>query len=127
VLALSAGVALGSATRSNAQQAQGLLEIRTYTANPGKLEALVTRMRDGETGLFEKHGMKNVLHAIDAPSNVYIYIVRHESRESADKSWESFRADPKWIALRAASETNGPLVGKVESRFVAPTSFSPLK
>ena len=37
-----------------------LYELRIYTANPGKLPALIARFRDHTCTLFEKHGIKNV-------------------------------------------------------------------
>ena len=40
--------------------ANRVFEIRTYTAAPGKLEALKSRFRDHTVKLFEKHGMKNI-------------------------------------------------------------------
>ena len=35
--------------------------------------------------------------------------------------------DPDWIAARAASEANGPLVAKVQSVYMDPTNFSGIK
>ncbi len=37
-----------------------LFELRTYHAEPGKLDALLGRFRDHTCKLFEKHGMTNV-------------------------------------------------------------------
>ena len=45
----------------------------------------------------------------------------------AKKSWDDFRNDAAWKSLRETSEANGALVAKVDSIFVAPTDFSPLK
>jgi hypothetical protein len=115
----------------DAQPSARVLEVRRYTANEGKLDALVKRMRDGETKLFEKHGMKGVFYSVaaepPASENTFIYLLAHESREAAKKSWDAFRNDPAWKSMRDASEVNGPLVAKVESTFVTPTDFSPLK
>jgi hypothetical protein len=36
-----------------------------------------------------------------------------------------FVADPEWIEAREASEAAGPIVAKMASSFLAPTSFSP--
>ena len=94
-------------------------------------EPLVTRMREGETALFKKHGMKGVFYSVaaeePASQNTYLYVLAHQSREAAKKSWDDFRNDPAWKSLRETSEANGPLVTKVESIFVSPTDFSPLK
>ena len=34
-----------------------VFEMRTYTAHPGRLDALMRRFRDHTTRIFEKHGM----------------------------------------------------------------------
>ena len=128
--AFGVGVWVGG-VRVDAQRTARVLEVRKYTANAGKLEALVQRMRDGETKLFEKHGMRGVFYSVaaDAPEsqNTFIYVLSHENREAAKKSWDAFRNDPAWKSMRDASEVGGPLVGKVESTFVIPTDFSPTK
>jgi hypothetical protein len=36
-------------------------------------------------------------------------------------------ADPEWLKVKAASETGGTLVLKMESVFLTPTDFSKLK
>ena len=41
--------------------------------------------------------------------------------------WAEFRADPEWVAARTASEENGPLIERVESVFMNPTDFSPIR
>ncbi|OFW09614.1 MAG: hypothetical protein A3G20_01940 [Acidobacteria bacterium RIFCSPLOWO2_12_FULL_59_11] len=127
-VAFGLGLYLGG-VRADAQGNARVLEVRKYTANAGKLDSLLKRMREGETQLFNKHGMKGVFYSVaaDAPESqsIYLYVLAHESREAAKKSWDDFRADPAWKSLREASEVNGPLVGKVESTFVNPTDFSP--
>ena len=130
VAAFGIGVWVG-AVRTDAQRTARVLEVRRYTANAGKLDALLQRMREGETKLFEKHGMKGIFYSVaaDVPEsqNTFIYVLSHESREAAKKSWDDFRNDPAWKSMRDTSEAAGPLVGKVESTFVTPTDFSPLK
>jgi hypothetical protein len=130
-IAFGLGLSLGLGVRTEAQRNSGVLEIRRYTANEGKLDALVKRMGGGEAKLFEKHGMKNVFHAVaaEAPEsqNTYIYVLQHDSREAAKKSWDDFRNDPDWQSLRATSEANGALVGKVESTFAKPTDYSAVR
>ena len=130
-VAFGLGICIGLGVKADAQRNPRVLEIRRYTANDGKLNDLVKRMGGGEAKFFEKHGMTNVFHAVaaDAPEsqNTYIYVLSHESREAAQKSWDAFRNDPDWKTLRATSEAAGPLVGKVETIFVNPTSYSMLK
>jgi hypothetical protein len=130
-IAFGLGVCVGGGARVDAQRPGRVLEVRRYTAAPGKLDDLVKRMREGEASLFEKHGMKGVFYSVaaEAPDsqNTYLYVLAHQSREAAKKSWDDFRSDPAWKSLRDPSEANGPLVSKVESIFVSPTDFSPLK
>ena len=129
--AFGLGLYVGGSVHVDAQRSARVLEVRRYTAADGKLDALVKRMREGETALFEKHGMKGVFYSVaaeePASQNTYLYVLAHQSREAAKKSWDDFRNDPAWKSLRDSSEATGPLVGKVESTFVTPTDFSPLK
>ena len=115
----------------HAAAANRIFEIRTYVAPAGKLEALKTRFRDHTIRLFDKQGMKSVGYWVptDAPlkDNTLIYILSHESREAATKSWAAFRADPEWVKAKADSEKDGPLTTKVESVFAEPTDFSAIK
>ena len=59
--------------------------------------------------------------------NTLIYVLAHDSRDAAKKSWDGFRSDPVWIKARDASEEAGKIVTKVESIFAAPTDFSAIK
>jgi hypothetical protein len=108
-----------------------VFEMRTYTAMPGKLDALNTRFRDHTIRLFKKHGMTNIGYWVpqDEPrhSNTLIYVLSHESREAATKSWAAFRADPEWQKASKESELNGKIVEKVESVFMDATDYSPIK
>lgn len=109
-----------------------VFELRTYTTPENKLAALDARFGGGETELFEKAGMRGFgyFHPLDADkgaANTLIYLLAHESREAAAKSWQSFRTDPAWVKMKADSETDGPLTSKVESMFLLPTDFSPTR
>jgi hypothetical protein len=103
-------------------------ELRTYTAAPGKMPELQKRFRDHTTQIFEKHGMKNIGYWVsEKQPDVLIYILVHKNREAADKSWKAFRRDPEWLRVFAESQKNGSLTKKVESVYMTPTDFSPLK
>ena len=116
---------------ANAQAKGRVYELRTYTAAPGKFDALHARFRDHTLKLFSKHGMQHVGYwtPADAPlsENTLIYVISHESREAAKKSWDAFRADPEWIKARDASQKDGSLTTKVESVYLNPTDYSPIK
>jgi hypothetical protein len=82
-------------------------ELRMYHTYPSRLDPLVTRFRNGE--------------------NLFIYLLAHESRDAAKKNWADFGADPDWKNIQKTSEADGKIVEKVESTFMDPTDFSPLK
>jgi hypothetical protein len=113
---------------------QHIYELRIYTTNEGKLDALDTRFRDHTTKLFEKHGMTNVLytHPTDADKgagHILIYWLAHNSVDAAKKSFTDFRADPEWIKVKDASEAAGPIlkISPPVSIYLTPTDFSALK
>lgn len=101
-------------------------ELRTYYAAEGKLEALHSRFRDHTTKFFETHGMTNVGYwvPLENPENKIIYLLSYPDKAARETSWKAFQADPGWIAAKAASEKDGPLVARAESRFLTPTDFS---
>ncbi|MBI2186329.1 MAG: NIPSNAP family protein [Acidobacteria bacterium] len=121
------GVMPGDST-AYAQAAPRVFELRTYTPAEGKLDLLHARFRNHTLRIFQRHGMTNVWYGkpMDAPlsQTTLIYMLAHQSREAAKKSWDAFRADPEWT--RVAKESGvGPV--KVESVFLEPTDYSPMK
>jgi len=132
VIAAAAGVGfqLGRTTTARAATSH-VFEVRTYTAEPGKLDALHARFRDHTQQIFNKQGMTSVGYfaPTDEPlsKNTLIYILEFPSREAAKKSWDEFRNDPEWQKVQKESEANGKLVTKVDSVFTEPTDYSPLK
>src|SRR5262249_19770679 len=106
-----------------------VFELRTYIAEPGKLDALNARFRDHTCKLFEKHGMTNVGYwmPIDNPDRKLVYILGHESREAADKSWKAFLADPDWQKAFKESEKDGKLtdVATIQRMYLTATDYSP--
>jgi hypothetical protein len=106
-------------------------ELRTYYAAAGKLDALNARFRDHTNKLFKKHGMEIIGFWEQTEPKVadekLIYILAYPSKDAADKSWKAFRDDPDWKKAREASEKDGVLVKKVESVWMTPTDYSPIK
>jgi NIPSNAP len=114
-----------------AQAPARVFELRTYTANPGKFDAMKARFRDHILPLFKKHNLTVVgfwTHA-DPPTseNTLVYILAHDSREAAKKNWTAFLADPVRKQVWADTEKDGPINMKVESVYINPTDFSPIK
>jgi NIPSNAP len=108
----------------------GVFELRVYHAVPGKVPALESRFRDTASKLLAKHDLKAVGYWVpdDAPAwnNTFVYILAHPSREQAKKNWDAMRADPRFQEM-AKSEQTEKLVEKVDSTYMRPTDFSPIK
>jgi hypothetical protein len=117
--------------QARAQAGPRVFELRTYTTEPGRLDALHARFRDHTMRLFQKQGMTNVGYWVPQDpklaGNTLVYLLAYPDRESATKSWEQFRADPEWQKARAASEADGRIVAKVDSLFLEATEYSPMK
>ena len=106
-----------------------IYELRSYTANIGKMPALQARFRDHTMKLFEKHGIKNIgywTNSVGGQSDELLYMVAFQDHAQREKAWASFGADPDWQAARAESEKDGPLVHHIVNRIMNPTNFSPL-
>ena len=120
-----------SETAVSAQTPARVFELRTYTANPGKFEAMKARFRDHIIPLFKKHNLTVVgfWTYADPPAseNTLVYVLAHESREAAKKNWAAFSADPTRKQVWADTEKDGPINMKVESVYLNPTDFSPVK
>ena len=112
-------------------QSARVFELRTSTAPDGQLEDLHKRFRDHTMRIFKNHNITNVVYfrPQDAPlsQNTLIYLIAHPSREAAKANWAAFQADPEWQKVASESQKNGKIVAKVESVFLDPTDYSPMK
>jgi NIPSNAP protein len=123
---------LAAAAAIAAEPGPRTFELRTYTAAPGKLEALNARFRDHTNALFAKHGMTIIGFWVPSDKdkgsdNTLVYLLAFPDRAGREKSWDDFRKDPQWIAARDASEASGKLVEKVDSLILTATDYSPMK
>ncbi len=111
-----------------------VFEMRRYTTREGRLPALDARFRDHTLGLFQKHGMTNLLYfhleaGQEGAENTLLYFLAHASEDAKKSAFKTFGEDPEWKTVRDASERDGKiLVDKgVVSTLLIPTGFSPLK
>ncbi|MCC7175538.1 MAG: NIPSNAP family protein [Bryobacterales bacterium] len=108
-----------------------VFEIRTYTTSQ-KMADVKALFRDHSVALFKKHGLEVIGYWVpqDPPrsQDTFIYMLAFPDRETAKDRWEAFHKDPEWLKVRAEFEAkHGKIVDKIESEFVEPTDFSPLK
>lgn len=107
-----------------------VFELRVYHAVPGKLPALESRFRDTASKLLAKHNLDAVGYWVpeDPPAsdNTFIYLLAHPGRDEAKRNWDALFADPAFQEI-VKSEQADKLVEKVDSTFMRPTDFSPMK
>jgi hypothetical protein len=112
-----------------------LFELRTYTANPGKLELLHNRFRNNTLRIFAKHGMGSYLYwrptgGQPGWENRMVYLLDFPTQLARNSAWAAFSADPEWQKVAADSQKAGPILaspGGVVSVQLVPTDYSPLK
>lgn len=124
------GVTWGLAQQRRADNR--FFELRVYTASPDRMDNLLARFRNHTTRLFEKHGMTNVGYwtAVtgDNAERTLVYIMAYPSREARETSWKAFSSDPEWQKVAKESQADGVrLAERVDSRYMVPTDFSPMK
>jgi hypothetical protein len=113
-----------------------VFELRTYTTTPNNLPLLHARFRDHTLALFARHGMTNLFYWKLLPGqpnaeNTLVYLLAHASVDAAKASFDTFRADPDWIAAKKASEEKGggslTIPDGVKSVFLKATDYSPTR
>ena len=108
-----------------------VFELRTYPVPDGKMDALHARFRDITCKYFERYGMTvigfcNPTDPKEAKTKL-VYVLAHPTREAAEKNWKALANDADLRAAFAATEKDGKLVDRVESLYLNPADYSPLK
>jgi hypothetical protein len=109
-----------------------VFSLHTYAAAEGRLADLDARYREHTRTLYALHGITDLAywHPLDADKGAgrtLVFLLAYPSRDEANKSGESFRADPAWVKTKADSEKNGKLTTSTVAVFLQPTDFSPMQ
>ncbi len=107
-----------------------LYELRIYHCAPGRLPALLKRFESATLRLWDKHGIRQAgfWTVVIGESNQDLYsLLKWESLAEREKKWAAFAADPEWLAARAESERDGPIVANIKSSILQPTAFSAVR
>jgi hypothetical protein len=107
-----------------------LYELRRYETFGHNRAALYRRFEEHTTGLFDRHGFRQVGYfetAIgDGPD--LVYLLGWENLNERQAGWEAFNHDPDWAEVRARTTAeHGLLVNRTHSSILAPLPFSALK
>jgi hypothetical protein len=107
-----------------------IYELRVYHCVPGRLPALLKRFDTITLKLWEKHGIRQAgfwTVLIGESSMDLYYLIQWESLADREKKWGAFMTDPAWLAARAETEKDGPIVAAVSNTILQPTSFSSVR
>src|SRR5262250_2332577 len=114
ILGLAFGI--GGVGWGFAQQKKAVgFELRVYTAQPGKRDALAARFADRTAAIYARHGITNVGYWIPQQSdselgvsaeNTFIYIRGYPSKEERDKRLKAVRDDPEFLDVVTKAEKN---------------------
>jgi hypothetical protein len=98
----------------------GLLELRDYTATAGNGEVLRERFRTRTVPLFTTLGFSllGIGGDVDRPDRL-VYMLRWRDRAAMEDGWRTFAAHPEWRAIKADTESAGPLVAEIKRTFLA--------
>ena len=106
------GIGWGYAQEKNAV---GFYELRIYTAQPGKRDALAARFASRTAAIYARHGITNVGYWIPKESdpelgisaeNTFIYIRGYPSKEERDKRLNAAHDDPEFAQVVTKQEAN---------------------
>lgn len=105
-------------------------EMRHYICVPGRLPALLKRFENKTLALWKKHDINPIgfwTVAIGDGNNELYYLLAWDSLADREKKWNGFMSDREWIAARADSEKDGPILAKINNKILVPTAFSAMK
>src|SRR5215831_17377424 len=108
------------------KKAMGFFELRVYTAQPGKRDALAARFADRTAAIYARHGITNVGYWIPQQSdpelgisaeNTFIYMRGYPSKEERDKRYKAAREDPEFaeVVLKQERDPETRLIVKAHN------------
>lgn len=124
---LKAPFTIASSNKKTMKNDNLLYELRTYFANPGMLDRLVSRFENHTFRFFAKHDMQviGLWLPLNNPENKLVYVLSFADQEACAKSWDEFKNDAEWLAVKQESIREGELVASLKSVFMHTLDFSP--
>jgi hypothetical protein len=89
-----------------------IYEIRIYEAAEGRAEAMRRRFYDHAAAKYFPSNGIELVGVFTAPveDGRLTYLTRFADEDARRRAWAGFGADPGWLAVKTASETQGPLI-----------------
>ena len=107
-----------------------IYEMRVYRCVPGRPPALLKRFEATTLKLWERHGIRQAgffTTVVGESNHELTYFLQWESLAEREKKWAAFMSDPEWVAKRADSEKDGPILANISNQMFQPTAFSSVK
>jgi len=108
-----------------------IYELRIYHCVTGRLPALLKQFETTTLELWKRHGIRQAgfwtVLVGDGGNQDLHYLLAWESLAERETKWNKFATDPEWLAKRAESERDGPIVASIKNMFLQPTAFSAVK
>jgi hypothetical protein len=107
-----------------------IYELRIYHCVPGRLHDLNKRFESATLKIWERHGIRPVgfwTVLVGESNQDLVYMLEWRDMAERERIWNGFMADPEWLAKRAETEKNGPIIASISNSFLAPTAYSKLK
>lgn len=104
-----------------------IYELRIYRCVPGRLPALLKRFDTITLGLWKKHGIRQAgfwTVVVGSSNQDLYYLLQWDSLAERERKWAAFMEDREWLAARAETERDGPIVASVSNTILQPTTFS---
>ena len=102
-------------------------ELRIYHCLPGRLPVLLKRFETITLELWRRHGIRHggfwTVAIGDSNQDLY-YLLEWNSLAEREEKWTAFMSDPEWLAKRAESEKDGPILASISNLILQPTTFS---
>ncbi len=102
-------------------------ELRIYHCLPGRLPVLLKRFETITLELWRRHGIRQAgfwTVAIGDSNQDLYYLLEWKSLAEREEKWTAFMSDPEWLAKRAESEKDGPILASISNLILQPTTFS---
>lgn len=110
----------------------GFYELRIYTAQPGKRDALAARFASRTSAIYARYGITNVGYFIPQQSdpelgidaaNTFIYVRAYPSKEERDRRLNAARSDPEFeqVVLAQERDPNARLIVKAHNVDMTPS------
>lgn len=105
-------------------------ELRIYYCLPGRLQDLSRRFETRTLSIWKRLGIRPVgfWTVRVGPNNQSLYyMLEWENWEEREHLWHTLNNDAEWLAVKAETERDGPIISHVENILLHPTAYSPMK